>query len=873
MAVQPIARIGTWRHRVAFLAVPVTGALVLVAGLINLISDPAALAVGVGGVAIWATVVLVHTALAIHHRDGTFAACRGAGYIGMGALATGATTAVLVADPPGRGIYAAAGVGAAAVLYILGTMLLPGAASTVAVRLRRAFDGLGLGVALGFAAYLVTPMKDTPAAALICVLLAAAGISIVTVIVLRARLHRPAALRCGGGAIVVLLSLCAAANLILSDRAGWVVTIFGLPIVAGLGFTAEGGSRRNLPDATAPREQDRYLSGYPLLAVPAGIGVVAALYHLAFLGPFDKTAVLLGISMVAVLTMRELLVVSDIRRYTSQLRTKEAHFRSLVAGATDLTLVLDDKLTVRWQSPAAARLFGLSDSEVVGRTFLQLIHPEDVPGAQAGLETLLSGEHDDGPPALLNARIRDGHGMWRDTESTVADQRSVPEVAALVVHVRDVGERRHLERTLHKLSYTDQLTGLANRRALMRDVLEHRRRAGQHGTLLVIDLHGLAEINDSKGREIGDAVLIQVGRRIRSLLAEDDVAARLGGDEFAVLTTDGAVLAYALATRIVTLLMEPYQLPGTIVELHTSVGLAELTGGSDSEEVLRHADLARSRARQLGHDRVEWYDTDIEMQLHRRMDLERELLGAVERGELDLVFQPVVSLRDEQPVGVEALLRWRHPKLGTIMPAELLPIARAVGCAAELDEWVLDAACRHLAGWSAGGSDFWLSVNVSPRELLTARFPERVAEILDRYDLEPERLVMEVQETWVAEDLPAVVASLTSLRKLGVRAALDDFGAGQAALSHLRRLPVDMLKLDQVLVNTPPEPAVGPAVIDVVVSLGRRLGLETVAKGLETPEQIERAQRAGCLYGQGFALARPAPAERMEAYLDTHRTS
>ena len=872
MAVQLTARPGTWRHRVAFLTAPLIGTLVLAAGLAGVIADLVALALGVGVVALWATAVLVRTALAIHHRDGTFAACRGAGFIGMGALATGVTTALLLLpDQPGRGSFTAAGLGAVAALFILGTMLLPGAASSVAVRLRRAFDGLGLGVALGFAAYLITPMKHTPVTALVCMMLAAAGVSIVTVIVLRARLHRPAALRCGAGAILILISLCAVINIVLTGGDGWVVTIFGLPVVAGLGLTAEGGSRRNLPESLQPREHDQYLSGYPLLAVPAGIGVLAALYHLAFLGPFSPTAVLLGVSMVAVLTLRELLVVSDIRRYTGQLRIKEAHFRSLVAGATDLTLVLDDRLTVRWQSPAAARLFGLSDSEVVGRTFLELIHPEDVPGAQAGLETLLAGEHDDGPPALLTARIRDGHGLWRDTESTVADQRSVPEVAALVVHVRDVGERRHLERTLHRLSYTDQLTGLANRRALMRDLLAHRRRAGQHGTLLVIDLHGLAEINDAKGRETGDAVLIEVGRRLRSLLAEEDVAVRLGGDEFAVLTTDGAVLAYALATRLVTLLMEPYQLPGTIVELHTSVGLAELAGGRDCEDVLRHADLARSRARQLGRDRVEWYDTDIELQLHRRMDLERELLGAVERGELDLVFQPVVALRDEQPVGVEALLRWRHPKLGTILPAELLPIARAVGCAAELDEWVLDAACRHLAGWAVGDAGIWLSVNVAPRELLTARFPERVAEILDRYDLPPERLIVEVQETWVAEDVPAIVASLAGLRKLGVRAALDDFGAGQASLSHLRRLPVDMIKLDQVLVNTPPEPAIGPAVIDVVVGLGRRLGLETVAKGLETADQIARAQRAGCLYGQGFALARPAPAERMEAYLDTHR--
>jgi EAL domain-containing protein (putative c-di-GMP-specific phosphodiesterase class I) len=236
-----------------------------------------------------------------------------------------------------------------------------------------------------------------------------------------------------------------------------------------------------------------------------------------------------------------------------------------------------------------------------------------------------------------------------------------------------------------------------------------------------------------------------------------------------------------------------------------------------------------------------------------------------------VVYQPVVDLRDKIPVGVEALLRWRHPKLGTILPAELLPIARAVGIAAVLDECVLNAACHQLATWSTGDTGFWLSVNVSPKELLTARYAERVAELLERHALPAERLVIEVAETWIAEDLPAIVASLAGLRKLGVRAALDDFGAGQASLSHLRRLPVDVLKLDRALVNTPTD-ASSPAVIDVVVSLGRRLGLEIVAKGLETEDEIARAQKAGCLYGQGFALGRPGPAERIEAYLESHRT-
>jgi diguanylate cyclase (GGDEF)-like protein/PAS domain S-box-containing protein len=791
----------------------------------------------------------------------------------MGALASGLTAVAPSVVSRGTGLVATGTLAVAGVMYVLGTMLLPGAATAWPVRLRRAFDGLGLGVSLGFAAWLIPPVYASTGKTLPSTLIAAASVSIVVVTTLRARPHRTPAVLCGAGAALVLTGLCVIVNLITLGRIGIALPLLGLPIVAGLALTARGGARRDLPPPRLePREPDQYLAGYPLLAVPAAVGVIAAVYHLIEFGKFDTTAVILGLSMVAILTMRELLVVSDIRRYAGRLKINEAHFRSLVAGATDLTLVLDEHLVVTWQSPAAARLFGLADAEVVGRPFRELIHPDDVADAQAMIQSVLAGEHAEGPPALVNARIRDGHKLWRDTESTVSDQRAVPEVAALVVHVRDVGERRHLERALHRLSYTDQLTGLSNRRALMRDLLAFRRRPGQQGTLLVIDLHGLAEINDAKGRETGDAVLIEVARRIRSLLGGEDVAARLGGDEFAVLTADGAVLAYAMATRLVTLLMEPYQLPGTIVELHTSVGLAELAGGVDSDEVLRHADLARSRARQLGRDRVEWYDTDVEMQLHRRMDLEQQLLNAADNGELDLVYQPVVSLRDKMPVGVEALLRWRHPKLGTILPAELLPIARAVGIAAELDEWVLDAACRQLATWSTGDSDFWLSVNVAPKELLTARFAERVAATLETHALPPERLVLEVAETWIAEDLPAIVASLAGLRKLGVRAALDDFGAGQASLSHLRRLPVDMLKLDRALVNTPTE-SNSPAVIEVVVSLGRRLGLETVAKGLETDDEIRRAREAGCLYGQGFALGRPAPAERIEAYLDSHRTA
>ena len=391
---------------------------------------------------------------------------------------------------------------------------------------------------------------------------------------------------------------------------------------------------------------------------------------------------------------------------------------------------------VRWQSPAAARLFGLSDAEVVGRAFRDLIHPDDVADAQAVIDAVLAGEHADGPPALVNARLRDGARLWRDTESTISDQRAVPEVAALVVHVRDVGERRHLERALHQLSYTDQLTGLANRRALMRDLLACRRRAGQQGTLLVIDLHGLAEINDSRGRETGDAVLIEVGRRIRSAARRRGRGGPAGrrrvrgahrGRRGAGLRAGhpdrhgagrAATSCPARSSSCTPASAWPSWPAATTPTRCCATPTWPAAAPGSSAATASSGTTRTSRS-----------------QLHRRMDLEQQLLGAADRGELDLVFQPVVGLRDEQPVGVEALLRWRHPQLGTILPAELLPIARAVGIAAELDEWVLDAACRHLAAWSTGDNDFWLSVNVAPRELLTARFPDRVAATLRRYGL------------------------------------------------------------------------------------------------------------------------------------------
>ncbi|MCI4064665.1 bifunctional diguanylate cyclase/phosphodiesterase [Micromonospora sp. R77] len=381
----------------------------------------------------------------------------------------------------------------------------------------------------------------------------------------------------------------------------------------------------------------------------------------------------------------------------------------------------------------------------------------------------------------------------------------------------------------------------------------------------MVDVDGLSGVNDEHGHPAGDRVLVEVARRLRAGCGPGDLAVRLAGSEFAVLAATGPVLAYGLGARLLAALTEPCPVPGGTVVLRASIGLAE-TGAGAPEDVLRQADLARRRAVQLGRDRVEWYDAYLEEQLVRRLDLERELPGAVARGELDLVYQPVLALADRLPVGTEALLRWRSPALGTVLPAELLPVAEDLGLVGEVGRWVLDRACRQLADWSEGGRRLWMSVNVTPRELTAPDFVPSTATALAAYGVPADLLVVELAEPAVAADLPTVVARLAGLRSLGVRTALDDFRAEHASLAQLRRLPIDLLKVGPHLVG-----ATGDGhrpLIDVVVNLGDRLGLDVVVEGLESDAQVAGARRAGCRYGQGFALARPATAERVEAWFE-----
>ncbi|MEO3781346.1 EAL domain-containing protein [Micromonospora sp. B11E3] len=781
---------------------------------------------------------------------------RVAGLLDAAVVAAGLTVGVLpLADGGQQVVVGAAGLGLTALLHTAGLLLLPGRSRlSLPARVRRVVDVVSLGLSLLFAAWVLLPPGQPLVVARLAAVAGGFGLATVGVAAVADWRRRPGAALCLLGAGSTQFGLLALIVLLAYRAPAWTALAAVPALVAGALLTAAAVRRVARGDEPRPGGPPPV---WPGVSAPAGIAILAAGGHLAAHGDFGPGAILLGLAMIPPLLVRELMSAADNRRYADRLAAQEAHFRQLVSGGHDLILLLDAALRVRWQSPAATRLFGLTDADVLARPFVDLLHPEDAPRAALLLDRVRGGAR----PTLLAARLRDGRGDWRETESTVSDQRGVPEVGALVLHVRDVGERRRLERVVHRLAATDQLTGLANRRELLRELAA--RRAGP-GALLVVDLHGLGAVNDGRGRAVGDAVLVEVAHRLRLATGADDLVARLVGDEFGVLTDAGPVLAYALGARLVAALGEPYRVAGEEVRLRVSVGLAELTGAGP-DDVLRQADLARRRAAQLGGDRVDWYDAYLEEQLVRRLDLERELPGAVARGELDLVYQPVLGLADRLPVGAEALLRWRSPVLGTVLPAELLPVAEDLDLMGEVGRWVLDRACRQLADWSTDGRQLWMAVNVTPRELVAPDFLQRAAAVLATHGVPPDRLVVEVAEPRIDAELSTVVARLAGLRSLGVRTALDDFQAAHASLARLRRLPIDLLKLAPRRAADDPGQ---PPLTDVVVGLGDRLGLQIVAEELETTAQADAAARAGCRYGQGFALARPATAERVEAYLE-----
>jgi diguanylate cyclase (GGDEF)-like protein len=446
-----------------------------------------------------------------------------------------------------------------------------------------------------------------------------------------------------------------------------------------------------------------------------------------------------------------------------------------------------------------------------------------------------------------------------------------------VLHLRDVDDRRTSERELARLAYTDYLTGLPNRARLMAALGAARSRAGdgEPACLLLLDLDGFKAVNDIAGHEAGDHLLVEVADRLRATVRDRDLVARLGGDEFTVLVRAGVGEATALAERIVTELAGVHRsvpVPGgdpeLVFDVSCSIGLAELHPADDVATTIRHADLALRAAKAAGKSCVRRHGEAADSITGRRTRLARDLPDALSHGQLRLVYQPVVGTAERRVMGLEALLRWDHPELGEVPPEEFVPLAEDDGLIVPLERWVLEQATAELAGLLRQGRDLQLGVNVSVRHLQSGTLVPDVTAALGRAGVPPGRLMLEVTESLFLGEPDRADTDLQTLHDLGCVVSLDDFGKGYSTFAHLARLPVDVLKMDRDFLARVEDDPRSAALVRSVVELGRRLSIDVVAEGVETPGQLAALRDMGCRYLQGFLLGRPTPPADLLAVID-----
>jgi diguanylate cyclase (GGDEF)-like protein len=693
--------------------------------------------------------------------------------------------------------------------------------------------------------------------------------------------------RVAGGHLGVAALLMPVAAALLLGLAPWKVT--------------EGGwTRRTASSAAAT----------VIAALAASLATLVVIANGLAEAPVSGVAlVVAGGAGVLLLAARVFMLVRENGLVLGIWRESSRSLRDLASRTSDVVLVCDLEGTIRYASQAVQD-YGYAPGALVGRRLLDFVHPEDQDAVLAAARLALGGYHYAGSaespkgrgaePAegsgRFPARVRGADGTWHHVESTLLRYQAPGEPSQMLVTARDVSDQVALRQQVTYLTFHDGLTGLPNRAYIeerTKDVLAAAAAGpgASRAGVIFCDLDRFTAVNDSVGHGAGDLVLAQAARRLRAVVPVHDTVARWGSDEFAVLIEEAgnAQEVSEIAERMVGIVAaEPFQVAGQQIALTASVGvaLAEVDPGTGEHHrsgdnppalILRNADVAMSRAKEAGGDRVEVYAAHMHEDVVRRLEIASDLQRALSDGEFTLHYQPIVNLETSRVTGAEALVRWwredKESRAGATgegrweAPREFLGAAEESGLIVPLGEWVLREACAQGAAWRRSSADVGISVNVSARQLTAPAFTAGVAAVLADTGLPPAALTIELNERILVADDELIIGRLAELHRLGVRMAVDDFGTGYASLAHLRRLPLDIIKIGPEFVAGLGHDDTLTLLTRTVVQLGRALGLRVVAEGIEQPRQLLMLREMGCDEGQGFLVARPMPAPGVEALI------
>ncbi|MCG7527115.1 EAL domain-containing protein [Streptomyces sp. OfavH-34-F] len=658
--------------------------------------------------------------------------------------------------------------------------------------------------------------------------------------------------------------------------AGWFA---GSLLLAYAPWGAARHADRTVPDEDPEpsRTTSRPIAGSLAALTPylaAAVCTLGILYNVIEGRRVDRVVVLTGCTVVLALVVRQGIMLVDNIALTQELAQKENHFRSLVQGSSDVIMIAAPSGVLRYVSPAAAGVYGRDAEELVGAELSSLIHPDDLGRVVHEVRRFLAAPPGEEPTTRIECRFRSGSGDWLNVESTVNRHQG-----GLILNSRDVTERVRLQAQLQHNAEHDPLTDLPNRAlftARVRQALAGRR-AGDAGTaVLFIDLDGFKAANDRLGHQAGDELLVQAARRLQESVRAGDTAARLGGDEFAALITgDGGrgqdareCQVHEIADRLRLTLSEPYRIGDGEVRVTASIGVAFAEPGITPNDLMRNADLAMYRAKAGGKNRVQLYAPQMQADVARRSELATRLRGALRDGEFALLHQPVVHLATGTVAAVAAQARWRSAQGILFTPAEFLRIAEDGDRSAELGRWLLEEAVEQAADRARAGHQVPVCVRLPARRLLDRGFPSGSVEaLLTRYGLPSASLMIEVADSDPRVPFEELEQRLAALRRLGVRIALDGFGSGYAAINALRRLPIDVLKLDRGLVEGVVESARLHKITSGLLRIACDLGMQSVADGVDVPEQVLALRAMGCTHGQGAAFSGPLDEYRLRRAL------